>query len=105
MRTKADKQWLNDAASLGCVVCRNLGYGESPAEIHHLRTGCGLGQRSGHKKSIPLCHPHHRTGGHGVAFHAGSKVWQKKFGTELELHAQTVIDVDEFRLNIVGRAS
>ena len=105
MSTKVEKQWLNDAASLGCVVCRNLGHGESPAEIHHLRTGYGLGQRAGHKKSIPLCHPHYRTGGHGVAFHAGSKTWQQNFGTELELHAQTVVEVEQLRLNIVGRAS
>lgn len=25
--TKDDKNWLSDVAALGCVVCRNLGYG------------------------------------------------------------------------------
>ena len=105
MSTNAEKLWMSDAASLGCVVCRNLGYGPSEAEIHHLRAGMGMSQRSSDDKSIPLCPPHHRTGGHGVAFHAGPSIWQRKFGTELALHAQTVIDVDELRLNIVGRAS
>ncbi|MGU7801363.1 Ref family recombination enhancement nuclease, partial [Escherichia coli] len=33
--TKDDKRWLEDVASLGCVVCRNLGYGATPAEVHH----------------------------------------------------------------------
>lgn len=34
--TNDGKRWLSDVASLGCVVCRNLGYGASPAEIHHI---------------------------------------------------------------------
>ena len=29
MATKDEKQWLSDVADLGCVVCRNLGYGPS----------------------------------------------------------------------------
>ncbi len=105
MSTKAEKQWMSDASALGCVVCRNLGHGKSPAEIHHLRTGNGIAQRSAHKRSIPLCHPHHRTGSYGVAFHAGQRVWQANFGTETELYEQTVNDVDEFRESIYGRAS
>jgi len=38
-KTKEDKQWLSDVAELGCICCRNMGYGASPAEIHHVRTG------------------------------------------------------------------
>jgi hypothetical protein len=37
------------------------------------------------KDVIPLCHPHHRTGGYGVAFHAGRKIWEKTFGTQRAL--------------------
>lgn len=40
--TKDDKRWLEDVASLGCVVCRNLGYGATPAEVHHIRKGQGI---------------------------------------------------------------
>jgi hypothetical protein len=54
--TKDDKRWLADVASLGCVVCRNLGYGASPAEIHHIRTGQGIAQRADHKKLTSLRH-------------------------------------------------
>ena len=34
---------------------------------------------------IPLCPEHHRTGGKGVAIHAGQKTWEAIFGTEEEL--------------------
>jgi len=47
-----------------------------------------MGQRALHSQSIPLCHVHHRTGGYGVAIHAGQKEWEKRYGTELELLAQ-----------------
>lgn len=48
--TKDDKRWLEDVASLGCVVCRNLGYGATPAEVHHIRKGQGIAQRADTKK-------------------------------------------------------
>lgn len=95
--TKADKQWLNDICRLGCVVCSNLGNIGSPAEVHHLRSGVGAAQKSTDQRSIPLCPMHHRLGGYGVAFHAGQRVWQEKFGNEEDLLAQTVIVVEHYR--------
>ena len=86
--TKKEKLHLNALADFGCIVCRNLGYGFTPAEIHHIRHGVGMGQRNGHKNAIPLCHKHHRTGGYGVAFHAGPKEFGMRYGDELELLAQ-----------------
>lgn len=77
--TKAEKQYLNRVAELGCIICR------MPAEIHHLRTGVGLGMRNDYKNAIPLCHTHHRTGGHGVAYHAGRLAFEENFGSETEL--------------------
>lgn len=76
---------MDRVASLGCIVCLNLGYRDSPAEIHHTRAGAGGGQRSPHTETLPLCPPHHRTGGHGVAIHAGQKTWEDKYGTEANL--------------------
>lgn len=52
---KAEKEHLSKVASVGCIVCRNLGFGESPAEIHHVRTGQGMGQRASNYEVIPLC--------------------------------------------------
>jgi hypothetical protein len=77
--TRAQRLHLERVQSLGCIICRR------PAEIHHLREGVGKGQKSNHFRVIPLCPEHHRTGGHGVAFHAGKKTWQEIFGTEEKL--------------------
>ena len=38
---KADSLHLSRVAALGCIVCRNQNLGETPAEIHHIRTGQG----------------------------------------------------------------
>lgn len=82
MTTKAEKEHLSKVAEIGCIVCLNENYGQSPAEIHHIRSGQGMAQRASNYEAIPLCHAHHRTGGYGIAFHAGSKVWQKRYGSE-----------------------
>ena len=77
--TKAEKLHLTLVAELGCIICHQ------PAEIHHLRTGMGMGQRNTNFNVIPLCPLHHRTGGYGTAFHAGRKAFEQNFGTEEEL--------------------
>ena len=75
---KADRAWLERVASLGCVIC------QSPAEIHHLLTGKGMGKKATNFEVIPLCPLHHRHGGHGIAIHSGVKTWEARHGTELE---------------------
>lgn len=84
----AERRHLGLVAGLGCIVCLNNGFPETSAEIHHPRAGQGMGQRASHFDAIPLCHTHHRTGGHGVAIHAGQKTWEEKYGTERELLEQ-----------------
>ena len=88
MTNKSEKAHLNAVANLGCIVCRNERLGQSPAEIHHIRNGQGMSQRASNYEVIPLCHSHHRTGGYGIAFHAGKKVFESKYGTERELLKQ-----------------
>lgn len=93
--TKAEKEFMSQIAALGCIVDVEVidhytGFVEKvrcemPAEIHHPRGDVGMSQRAAHEEGLPLCHKHHRTGGFGVAFHAGKGVWQKTFGTEKEL--------------------
>ncbi|WP_336242108.1 Ref family recombination enhancement nuclease [Enterobacter cloacae] len=90
---KADSLHLSRVDALGCIVCRNHNLGETPAEIHHIRSGQGISQRADHRKSIPLCHMHHRNGGYGVAIHAGRKQWEKNFGTELQLLEQVQLEL------------
>ena len=80
-----EREHLRLVAELGCIVCRiHLGEMDVPAEIHHLRTGVGMGQRSSHYRTIPLCMHHHRHGTkaiHGI----GTKAWQSIFGSEEDL--------------------
>lgn len=86
--SKAEKEHMSRVVALGCIVCHNIGVMDCPAEIHHIRSGMGMGQRNDHFSTIPLCHTHHRTGQAGIAFHAGSKTWQERYGTEEELLEQ-----------------
>jgi hypothetical protein len=87
--TKAEREHMGVVAGLCCVVCRNLGYGDSPAEVHHVRYLAGGGQRSSNLDTIPLCPRHHRIGGYGVAIHAGQEEWERLYGTEAQLLEQT----------------
>jgi len=90
--TKAEREHMGRVAALGCIVTllpsldRRCG---RPAECHHIRHQVGAGRRSSHFQTIPLCPEHHRLGNHGIAFHAGKVVWEKRFGTELQLLDQT----------------
>lgn len=88
-KTKAERERMDVVAASFCIVCRNEGLGDSPAELHHPRFLAGGGQRASHLDVIALCPMHHRLGGYGVAFHAGPVAWEKKYGTEAELLEQT----------------
>lgn len=84
--TKDERKHLSKVAALGCVVCRRV-YGEhdpAPVELHHPRSGVGMGRRSSHYDAIPVCPEHHRgaTGFHGL----GTKGFPKRYGfTEADL--------------------
>ena len=60
-------------ASLGCVVCRRLGFGYVPAQLHHVAEGSGVRHEHG---VVPLCEEHH-TGESG--FHKRGKGFLKQF--------------------------
>jgi len=77
----AERRHLDRVAALGCCICG------APAEIHHVRRH---GAKRDHMRAIPLCPRHHRTGGHGVAVHAGRQTWAAKHGTE-ERHLAAVM--------------
>lgn len=84
MTTLAEKKHMGRVAELGCAVCRRMGYPGTPAELHHPRSGVGMGKRSSHYDVIPLCPEHHRgkTGVHGL----GTKGFPKHWGyTEQDL--------------------
>ncbi|WP_368875750.1 Ref family recombination enhancement nuclease [Proteus vulgaris] len=95
-KTKEEKKWLSDVAELGCICCRNMEFGASLAEIHHVRTGQGMAQRASHTDVLPLCPPHHRAC-YETGFHASPKSWQEIHGSEIELLEQTKQEVMELR--------
>ncbi|NDD13008.1 MAG: hypothetical protein EB072_10265 [Betaproteobacteria bacterium] len=93
---KADKSHMNRIAEIGCILCAHLGTPGTPAEIHHPRSGVGMGRKAGHSEAIPLCPEHHRgkTGVHGL----GTKGFPKHYGiTEQELQYQTALLLDALR--------
>jgi hypothetical protein len=94
-RPVAARRHLDRVQSLGCIVCRNEGLGESPAIIHHIRTGQGTGQRADDYHTIPLCSPHHQFHGVGVSYHDCPKTWEAKYGTETELLVQVLYELGD----------
>lgn len=65
--TAAGRRHMGRVAQLGCLICRRLGQGPIPAEVHHLRTGQGAAQRASDWLVVPLCPACHRgpRGAHG----------------------------------------
>ena len=65
------KHWKSKVAGLGCILCRHLDLGETPATLHHVREGQGMSQRASDWLVIPLCKEHHqgKTGIHGGQFY------------------------------------
>lgn len=88
--TAAERRHLERVANVGCIVCRREGNGIVEANVHHIRLGQGMAQRASHFLTIPLCHAHHQTGGHGVAIHAGQSTFERIYGSEAELLAATL---------------
>ena len=66
-KTDAERRYHDKVAELGCAVCRRLGWGATPAVVHHQRTGQGWG-RADHYDVAPLCPEHHdgKTGVHSM---------------------------------------
>ena len=84
MATKKEIQkHLAIVAELGCIVCHIEGHHDTPAEIHHIKDGFGLGKKSSHLQTIPLCPYHHRTS--NEAYHYSPKAFTEKWGTQQQL--------------------
>lgn len=85
----ASKRHMDKVATIGCILCQRLGYGATPAALHHIREGQGMGQRAGDCLVIPLCHEHHQgaSGIHGL----GTRAFGRTYGvSELDLLNETI---------------
>ncbi len=83
-----EERYMNRITELGCIVCRNNGFNDTPAAIHHIS---GKTKEGAHFNVLPLCGIHHQTGGYGVAIHQGRVEWEKINGTQQELKKQVDI--------------
>lgn len=82
--TAAEKRHLARVQGMGCILCVHLGYGATPAEVHHVRVKHGWG-RTSHADTIGLCPPHHR-GQPGGVHDMGREEFTERYGvSELEL--------------------
>lgn len=89
MTTAAQQRHKDRIAELGCILCRKLGYGETPACLHHVREGQGMSQRASDMLVIGLCPEHHQgaTGLHGL----GTREFERRYKTtELDLLADAL---------------
>jgi hypothetical protein len=80
------KQWKSKVAGLGCILCRHLDLGETPANLHHVREGQGMSQRASDWLVIPLCKRHHQ-GTEGIH---GGRFYQLYKMDEMDLLAMTI---------------
>ena len=86
---KAESDHIEKVVAMGCIVCVNLEYGETPAVPHHIGNG-SMGMKATNYEVIPLCPHHHNQGPCGEAVHSGRKSFEANFGTEQELLIQVI---------------
>lgn len=87
--TVAEKRHMDRVASLGCVLCTELG--QEPTgriTLHHPREGQGGAQRSPHWLVIPLCEDCHQ--GEHNGWHGRRALWRLARWTELDALAATI---------------
>lgn len=90
----AGKRHMGRVAAAGCMLCKHLGYGHTPAEVHHVREEQGAAQRASDFLTTGLCVEHHRggTGIHGL----GRKAFERTYKlTELDLLAMTLEAIEK----------
>lgn len=98
-QTRSERAHVSRVAELGCVACYvQAGVWGTPGEIHHTRTNCGAGQRSGWFEVICLCRGHHREddkAANKIAIHGntGNKKFTAIYGTERELLKLTLSNI------------
>lgn len=80
--TKSERKYLDAVAGLTCAVCGAYG-----VQVHHIREGQGMAQRSSNWLAVPLCVDCH-TGPNGIHGDRINMRIQKL--TELDLVADTI---------------
>ena len=84
--TKAEKQYWDRLANLGCIACRIDGVHNPVVSIHHIdgrtKPGC-------HKLVLPLCAGHHQDGTDNdksrIAVHPYKRRFEARYGSQMAL--------------------
>lgn len=79
------KRHMQRVSELSCLICEQMGLGQSPAHVHHVFDSAARSDFL----TVPLCPPHH-TGPEG--FHGlGEREFNRRYKTtEAELLAMTL---------------
>jgi hypothetical protein len=86
--TAKERRHMARVAAVGCVLCRHLGLGNTPACVHHIRAGQGMSERASHFLTVALC-PEHHQGDTGV--HKLGRDFERRYKLdELDLLAMTL---------------
>ena len=92
-----EKAYMSAVAALGCWACRKDGIYDTPAQLHHVRGGVGMSQRSSHMHVVPLCPQHHTGVGMPLSFisiHGNQKKFHEKYGSDAELSEDVRAEVE-----------
>ena len=85
--TKDEREHMSKVASLGCLICQR------PANVHHIRpVGLGIGMRSSHYQTIPLCYDHHQG---QFSIHNCKQEFEDAYGTEKQLLQKTLKEIEK----------
>jgi hypothetical protein len=85
--TKDEREHMSKVASLGCLICQR------PANVHHIRPiGLGMGKRSSHYQTIPLCYDHHQG---QFSIHNCKQEFEDTYGTEKQLLQKTLKEIEK----------
>ena len=88
MTTASEKSYMGRVAALGCYLCQHLGYGATPAQLHHPREGVGMAQRQSNWLVIPICPTHHQDAQDGI--HGQRRAWKLASVDEMDALAWVI---------------
>ena len=88
--TKAEKQYLDRVANIGCIACLIDGYHQPLVSIHHCD---GRTKPGAHMKVLGLCAGHHQDGTGNdknmLAIHPFKRKFCEKYGSQESLIQKT----------------
>ncbi len=87
--TKKERAHMDRIKGMNCILCTLLGMPqESSTDVHHLREGQGMAQRSSNWLTVPLCHSGCHQGPNGI--HGDRSLLRIAKVDELDLLAATL---------------